>query len=143
MSSGAGERIKSSAVSAAVDPYRIRLGNDSVNFTMALLALAEANAQNGGSFNRPSPEEAAVLTALAHWRRDAQHVLKRVRGVSAGAPGRGLAENWLKALIAGLDLQRQGLSLVDPNRAADAARLARKRIAESHRLEDRLESVLA
>ncbi|HJX33339.1 MAG TPA: hypothetical protein VJ257_03995 [Solirubrobacterales bacterium] len=130
-------------MSAAVDPYRTRLADDSRDFTVALLALAKSNVKSPGSFNHPSPQDAVALHALAHWRRDAQHALHRVRAVASDAPGRNLAEKWLKAMIAALDLQRQGLSLIDPNLAADAGGLARKRIAESHRLEERLDRVLA
>jgi hypothetical protein len=136
-------RVKTAAVAAALDPYRPLLAEDSRDFTVALLALAKANAKGTSAFNQASPQDAAALQSLAHWRRDARHALKQVRAVASGAPGRSLAEKWLKALIAALDLQRQGLSLIDPNLAADAGRLARKRIAESHRLETRLDRVLA
>lgn len=135
------ERAGQAAVLAAIDPYRASLADDSKEFTLALLALAQSNV-NGAGFNQASPQDAAALQALAHWRRDAHHALNRVRAVASDAPGRKLAERWLKSLIAAVDLQRQGLSLVDPNLAADAARLARKRIAESHRLEERLVRVL-
>jgi hypothetical protein len=80
---------------------------------------------------------------LSRWRRDAQHALHRVRTVPAGASGRNLAEMWLKAMIAALELQRRSLSLVDPNLAADAARSAGQRIEEYLRLETRLDQVLA
>lgn len=83
-----------------------------------------------------------MLHALTHWRRDAQHALRRVKAVAAGAQGRSLAEKWLKALLSGLDLQRQALSLIDPTLAADAGRRARKRIAEAHRFEARLDREL-
>ncbi len=135
--------VKTAAVSAAIDPYRTRLADDARDFTVALLALAKSNAKNSGSFNQTSPQDKAALKALARWRRDAQHALHRVRTVTAGAPGRNLAERWLKALIAALDLQRQALSLVDPNLAADAARSAGQRIEEYLRLENRLDQVLA
>ncbi len=46
-------------------------------------------------------------------------------------------------MIAALDLQRQALSLADPNLGADAARSAHKKIAEYHRLEERLNRVIA
>ena len=134
---------RATAVSAAIDPYRTRLADDSRDFSVALLALAGANVKSPGSFNQPSPQDAVALHVLSHWRRDAQHALHRVGTVASGAPGRNLAKRWLKAQIAAVDLQRQTLSLVDPNLAADAARLARKRIAESHRLEARLARVLA
>ena len=131
------------ATAAALDPFRTRLTEDAGDFTLALLALAKANAATPGSFNVPTPQDAVALHALAHWRRDAQHALRRVKGVPAGTPGRSLAEKWLKALLAGLDLQRQALSLIDPNLAADAGRRARKLIAEAHRLEARLDRELA
>jgi hypothetical protein len=135
-------QAKAAAVSAAIDPYRAGLADDSMEFTLALLALAKSNVKGAG-FNQASPQDAAALQALAHWRRDAHHALTRVRAVASGAPGKKLAERWLKSLIAALDFQRQGLSLVDPNLAADASRLARKRIAQAHRLEERLARVLA
>jgi hypothetical protein len=135
-------KVTASAVSAAIDPFRTPLAEDARDFTVALLALAKSNAKNSGSFNQPSPQDKAALKALAHWRRDAQHALHRVRTVSPRAPGRKLAEKWLKALIAALDLQRQALSLIDPNQAANAARSAGERTAEYLRLEDRLDKVL-
>jgi hypothetical protein len=131
------------AIAAAVGPFRTRLAEDSADFTVALLALAKANAAAPGLFNVPSPQDAVALHALAHWRRDAQHALRQVKAAPAGAPGRSLAEKWLKALIGGLDLQRQALSVVDPNLAADAGRHAHKLIAESHRFEARLDRELA
>jgi hypothetical protein len=129
-------------VEAALEPYRNRLAEDASDFTLALLALAKANAKGRAGFNTPSPQDAVALHALAHWRRDAHHALKRVKALSSDAKGRGLARRWLKALIAALDLQRQGLSLVDPAAAADASRRARKAIAISQRLEARLDRVL-
>jgi hypothetical protein len=63
--------------------------------------------------------------------------------VGPNSPSKNLAEKWLKALIAALDFQRQGLSLADPTLAADAARSARDRIAACHRLEARLDRELA
>jgi len=135
--------VKASAVSAAIDPFRTRLADDTRDFTVALLALAKSNTKNSGSFNQPSPQDKAALKALARWRRDAQHALHRVRTVASGAHGRKLAEKWLKALIAALDLQRQALSLVDPNQAANAARSAGERTAEYVRLENSLDKELA
>jgi hypothetical protein len=114
-----------------------------MNFTTALLALAKHNAQQGGSFNETSPEDLAALKALARWRRDAQHALRRVRGVSSDPHDRQLAVRWLKALIAAVDLQRQALSLVDPKLAAAAAGSAGKRMDEYFHLESRLEEALA
>lgn len=131
------------ATAAAIDPFRTRLTEDAGDFTLALLALAKANAATPGSFNVPTPQDAVALHALAHWRRDAQHALRRVKAVPSGAQGRSLAEKWLKALLSGLDLQRQALSVIDPALAADAARRARKLIAEAHRFEVRLERELA
>jgi hypothetical protein len=130
-------------LSVAIDPYRGRLAEDAGDFTIALLALAKANAKRGGTFNAPSPEDAVALHALAHWRRDARHALARVKALAHDTPGRPLAEKWLKALIAALDLQRSALSLVDPTQAAEAGRQAHVRIAESHRLEESLNRVLA
>ena len=135
--------VKASAVSAAIDPFRTRLADDTRDFTVALLALAKSNTKNSGSFNQPSPQDKAALKALARWRRDAQHALHRVGTVASGAHGRKLAEKWLKALVAALDLQRQALSLVDPNQSAHAARSAGERIAEYLRLENRLDQELA
>lgn len=130
-------------VAAAIDPYRERFAEDAADFTMALLALAKANANGSTGFNEPSPQDAVALHALVGWRRDAQHALRRVRAVDSSAPGRGLAIVWLKAVIAAIDLQRQGLSLVDPAAAADAARRAQKAVVRSHRLEARLDRELA
>jgi hypothetical protein len=135
--------VKAAAVSAALDPFRSRLEDDARNFTMALLALAKSNAKSAGSFNQASPQDKAALKALSRWRRDAQHALHRVRTVPAGASSRNLAEKWLKAQIAALELQRQSLSLADPNLAADAAHSAGKRIEEYQRLEARLDQVLS
>lgn len=143
MSRTQGPPAQTAAIAAAIGPFRTRLAEDSGDFTLALLALAKANAAGLGSFNVPSPQDAVALHALGHWRRDAQHALRRVKAVAAGARGRSLAEKWLKALIAAIDLQRQGLSLVDPALAADAGRRARKLIAESHRFEARLDRELA
>jgi len=135
--------VKPSAVSAAIDPFRTRLADDARDFTLVLLALAKSNAKNSGSFNQPSPQDKEALKALARWRRDAQHALHRVKTVTSGAHGRNLAEKWLKALIAALDLQGQALSLVEPNQAAHAARSAGERITEYLRLENRLDQELA
>jgi hypothetical protein len=136
-------RVKTAAVSAAIDPYRSRLADDARDFTVALLALAKANAKDSGFFNQPSPQDDAALKALARWRRDAQQALRRVRTVAPGASGRNLAERWLKTLIAALDFQRQSLSLVDPNLAADAARSGGERTEQYLRLEGRLDRKLA
>ena len=141
--SAAAESAGVSTLSAVVDPYRSQLANDSKEFTLALLALARASSKPNVNTSAPSPEEAAALKALAHWRRGAQHALRRVRVAGGGAPGRKLAERWLKTMIAALDLQRQALSLADPNLGADAARSAHKKIAEYHRLEERLNRVIA
>lgn len=134
--------VKASPVSAAIAPYRTRLAEDSKDFTLALLALAKSNARGSAGFNEPSPQDGVVLHALGKWRRDAQHALRRVRAVGPGSPGRKLAESWLKAMIAALDLQRQALSLVDPGLAAEAATSARKSIAEYQKLQARLERVI-
>lgn len=135
--------LRTGAVSAAVDPYRKRLANDSKDFTLALVQLAEYNVKHPDSFNLPSPPDTAALEALSRWRRDAAHAQARVRAVAPNSPGRQLAARWLKALIAALDLQRQALSIVDPVLAADAATRARRKIDESNRLERRLEMSLA
>ena len=135
--------VKASPLSVAIDPYRSRLATDSRDFTVALLALAKSNANGTSSFNAPSAQDGAALHALAHWRRDAQHALRRVRSVEPQASGRKLAERWLKTLIAALDLQRQALSLASPDLAAAAAGSARQKIAEYHRLGARLDRVLA
>jgi hypothetical protein len=134
---------ESAAVADAIDPYRSRFDEDAKNFSLALLALAKSNAKQARSFNQTSPQDKAALRTLARWRRDAQHGLHRVRAVPAGAPGRSLAERWLKALIAALDLQVQALSLIDPTKAAEAANSAGPRIEEYQRLEARLDQVLA
>jgi hypothetical protein len=131
------------AVSMALTPYRSRLAEDASDFTDALLALAAANAKGTAGFNAPSPQDAVVLHALGRWRRDASHALKRVEAVPAGAPGRDSAIRWLKSSIAGLDLQRLGLSLVDPAAAADAARRAALAAAKTSRLEARLDKEIA
>jgi len=135
--------VGAAAVSSALGPFRTRLEDDARDFTVALLALAKSNAKSAGSFNQASPQDKAALKALSRWRRDAQHALHRVRTVPTGAAGRSLAEKWLKAQIAALELQRQSLSLADSNLAADAARSAGKRIEEYLRLETRLDQVLA
>lgn len=129
-------------VTAALAPYRARLAEDASDFTRSLLALAAANAKGTAGFNEPSPQDAVALHTLAHWRRDAQHALKRVEAVSAKAPGRKLAIQWLKALTAGLDLQRLGLSLIDPAAAADASRRAGLAVDKTYRLEVRLDREL-
>ncbi len=144
MSAGASATtVGAGAVSAAIDPNRKRLANDSKDFTLALVSLARYNATHASSFNLPSPPDTAALKALSRWRRDVQHTQARVKAVAHDSPGRQLAIRWLKALIAALDLQRQALSIVDPALAAEAATQARKKIEESSRLERRLERVLA
>jgi hypothetical protein len=143
MSPGAtAQRDGRAGVAAAIDPHRGRLVDDSVAFTLSLLEVAKANSQGSGSFNQTSPQGAAAMRALARWRRDVKQVLKEVKGVPSSAAGKKLAERWLKALIVALDYQRQALSLMDPKLAADASRLGRDGIAESHRLEERLDRVL-
>jgi hypothetical protein len=143
MSAGATESASASTLSAVVDPYRARLANDSKDFTLALLALAKASAKPKIDTSVPLPEEDAALKVLARWRHGAKHALRRVHAVGGGAPGRKLAERWLKTMIAALDLQRQALSLVDPNQGAAAAQAAHRKIAEYHQLEERLNRVLA
>jgi len=133
----------STEVVAALEPYRPRLAEGATDFTLALLALAAANAKGTAGFNEPSPQDAVALHALAHWRRDARHALKKVESVSAKAAGRKLAIQWLKALIEGLDLQRQALSLIDPVAATDAARRAGVAVARTSRLESRVDRELA
>lgn len=135
-------RVAATAVIEAIDPYRSRFDEDAENFSLALLALAKANAKQARTFNQTSPQDKAALRVLARWRRDAQHALHRVRAVPAHAHGRSLAERWLKALIAALDLQGQALSLLDPTKAAEAAKSAGSRIEEYQRLEVRLDQVL-
>lgn len=142
MSAGASESAAASTLSTVVDSYRARLANDSKDFTLALLALAKASAKPNIDTSAPSPEEAAALKALARWRHGAQQALRRVHAVGGGSPGRKLADRWLKTMIAALDLQRQALSLVDPTQGAAAARTAQRKIAEYHRLEERLNRVL-
>ena len=135
-------RSEPNPVATAIDPYRERFAEDASDFTLALLALAKANANGATGFNEPSPQDAVALHALVGWRRDAQHALRRVRALDPDVSGRALAISWLRALTAAIDLQRQGLSLVDPAAAADAARRARKAIVKSHRLEARLDREL-
>jgi hypothetical protein len=136
------EEIRATVVADAIGPYRSRLLEDAADFSAALLVLAEANAKGSAGFNEPSPQDAVALHVLVHWRRDAKQALSRVKAASSGAPGKGLATNWLKTLISAIDLQRQSLSLSDPGLAADAARRGRARIAEAHRLEEQLDRVL-
>lgn len=136
-------RLEATAVADAIAPYRSRFDEDAKNFSLALLALAKSNAKQARAFNQTSPQDKAALRVLARWRGDAQHVLHHVRAVPAGAHGRSLAERWLKALIAALDLQGQALSLLDPTKAAKAASSAGPRIEEYQRLEVRLDQVLA
>jgi hypothetical protein len=135
-------QVEATAVADEIDPYRSRFDEDAKNFGLALLALAKSNAKQVRAFNQTSPQDKAALRALARWRRDAQHALHHVRAVPAGAPGKSLAERWLKALIAGLDLQGQALSLLDPIKAAEAANSAGPRIEEFQRLEAQLDQVL-
>jgi hypothetical protein len=134
-------QVGSSTIAAVVDTYRDRLAEDSIDFTLALQELAKTDANGATPFNSPSPQDAVALHALARWRRDAQHALKEVRTAPPG-PLTGLAEKWLKTLIAALDLQRQGLSIVSPTKAAHATSAARKKIAAYRRLEERLEGQL-
>lgn len=130
-------------VAAAIDPLRSRLPEHTRDYTVALLALAKANAAGSGEFNAPSPQDALALQALALWRRDAQRALRRVRAVGGGAPGKAVAEKWLKTMIAALNFERQSLSLVDPTLAAEAAASARKQVARYHLLEAKLDGALA
>jgi hypothetical protein len=134
---------RETAVAAALEPFRTPLAENARDYTVALLALANANAAGAGEFNAPSPQDALALQALVHWRRDAQRALRQVRAVASSAPGKKIAEKWLKTMIAALDFERQSLSLVDPVLAAQAATSARKRIAQYHRLEAQLERALA
>lgn len=136
-------RVEATAVADAIEPYRNRFDEDAKTFSLALLALAKSNAKQARAFNQTSPQDKAALRTLARWRRDAQHALHHVRAIPAGASGRSLAERWLKALIAALDLQGQALSLLDPTKAAEAANSAGPRIEEYQRLEARLDQVLA
>ena len=131
------------SLSAAIEPYRTRLGDDALRFSDALLVLAKHNAKHSSAFNQASPQDLEALKALGRWRHDAQRALRQVRGADSDAQDRKLAERWLKAMIAALDLQRQALSLADPNQAADAARSAGKRIDEYFHLEARLDQALA
>ncbi len=133
----------SSEVAAALNRYRNRIAEDAADFTHSLLALAAANAKGTAGFNQPSPQDAVALHALAHWRRDAKQALKRVETVSDKAAGRALAIKWLKALIVTLDLQRKGLSLIDPTEAADASRRAAAAARRTYRLEARLDREIA
>jgi hypothetical protein len=143
MSPGATAQLAGTAeVAAAIDPHRGRLADDSVAFTLALLEVAKASAEGSGLFNQTSPQGAAAMRALARWRGDVKQLLKEVKRVPSSATGKKLAQRWLKALIVALNYQRQALSLMDPKLAADASRLAREGIVESHRLEQRLERVL-
>jgi hypothetical protein len=132
------------AVAEALAAYRDRLDADTYAFSKALFALAKFNAgqKPPAAFNQTSPQDKAALRALAKWRRDAQHLLHRVRAIPTGAHGRALAERWLKALIAALDLEGQALALLDPKKAAAAAGAASSRIEEYQRLETRLYGVL-
>lgn len=131
-----------SDVAGAIDPLRARLPEHTRDYTVALLALAKANAAGTGEFNAPSPQDALALQALALWRRDAQRALRRVRAVGGDAPGKAVAEKWLKTMIAALNFERQSLSLVDPTLAAEAAASARKQVARYHLLEAKLDGAL-
>ena len=142
MSPAANTGRAATAVADAIDPYRSRFDEDAKNFSLALLALAKSNAKQKRTFNQTSPQDKAALRVLARWRRDAQHALHHVRALTGDAHGRSLAEKWLKALIAALDLQGQALSLLDPTKAAEAAKAAGPRIEEYQRLEMRLDQVL-
>jgi hypothetical protein len=130
-------------VAAAIDALRARLPEHTRDYTVALLALAKANAAGSGEFNAPSPQDALALQALALWRRDAQRALRRLRAVSGDAPGKQVAEKWLKTMVAALNFQRQSLSLADPTLAAQAAASARKQTARYHLLETKLDRALA
>lgn len=131
-----------SPLAEVIESYRDRFAENASDYTLALLALAKANAKGSTGFNEPSPQDAVALHAVVGWRRDVQHALRRVRGLAADVPGRAVAIRWLKSLSLALDLQRQGLSLVDPAAAADAARRAQKAIVQSHKLEARLDREL-
>lgn len=132
----------SPALSAAIEPYLSRLAADAFAFSQALQSLAKYDAENATSFNQPSARDKAALKALAHWRRDAQHLLRKVRSADSDRQDKKLAERWLQAMLATVDLQRQALSLADPNEAARAARSAGKRMDEYFHLETRLETAL-
>lgn len=133
---------KATEVAVAIGSFRDRIPEHTRDYTVALLALAKANAAGSGEFNAPSPQDALALQALALWRRDAQRALRRVRGVSSGAPGRAVAEKWLKTMISALNFQRQSLALSDPTLAAQAAASARAQVARYHLLEGKLEGAL-
>lgn len=130
-------------VAAAIDSLRARLPEHVRDYTVALLALAKANAAGSGEFNAPSPQDALALQALVVWRRDAQRALRQLRAVPGGLPGREVAEKWLKTMIAALNFQRQSLSLVDPTAAAEAAASARRQTTRYRLLEAKLDRVLA
>ena len=85
-------------VEAAIDPYRAPLADGFREFTSALLRLAKSNAKHAGTFNGPSNQDAAALEALARWRRPAKQALARVKAVPRDAPGKNLAERWLRSL---------------------------------------------
>ncbi|MFN8217909.1 MAG: hypothetical protein U0R71_15045 [Solirubrobacterales bacterium] len=131
------------SVRAALDPFRARLPEHARDYTVALLALAKANAVGGAEFNAPSPQDALALQALLHWRREAHRALRRVRATAGGAHTGRIAERWLKTMIAALDLERQSLSIADPAQAARAAASARRQVSRYHRLEAELERALA
>ncbi|HEX2707620.1 MAG TPA: hypothetical protein VHM66_06380, partial [Solirubrobacterales bacterium] len=61
MSRTQGPPAQTAAIAAAIGPFRTRLAEDSGDFTLALLALAKANAAGLGSFNVPSPQDAVAL----------------------------------------------------------------------------------
>lgn len=133
----------SAALSAAIEPYWSRLAGDAFAFGEALQALAKHDAGNSAGFNQPSAPDKAALKALAHWRRDARQLLRKVKSAHSDPHDKKLAERWLQAMLAAVDLQRQALSLADPNQAAQAARSAGKRMDEYFHLESRLEAALA
>jgi hypothetical protein len=133
----------STPLSATIEPYWSRLAADAFAFSEALQALAKYDANNSAGFNQPSAQDKAALKALAHWRRDARQLLRKVRSAHSDPHDKKLAERWLRAMLAAVDFQRQALSLADPNQAAQAARSAGKRMDEYFHLESRLEAALA
>ncbi len=129
-------------VSRALDPYRDRLINHSLAFTLASLAFARATVAGQASFNQPSPERTAALAALGRWQSDARQARTHIRAVSSGATGRTVAMQWLDTLNTTLGHFHDSLSLADPQSASSAAQLARQGIDESHRLADHLAQVI-
>ncbi|MGH2938010.1 MAG: hypothetical protein ACRDPE_07815 [Solirubrobacterales bacterium] len=132
-----------SPVAATVDRYRGLLAEDASDYTVALLALAKANASGTAGFNSPSPQDAVALSVLARWRRHAGHAAKRIGTLPADSNGKELATRWLTSLIASLDLQEQALSLIDPAAAADASRGAAAALLRTKHLQARLERKLS